>query len=90
MQRKGSSYNNAIVGWTGLMRRLRRPTLRSHLLRECVQNGLRRVLSKPASRNRVRRSRQKKARPPCRGPGIFIGGVDGTRTRDPRRDRPVF
>ena len=20
----------------------------------------------------------------------FIGGVDGTRTRDPRRDRPVF
>ena len=24
------------------------------------------------------------------GPGFFSGGVDGTRTRDPRRDRPVF
>ena len=23
-------------------------------------------------------------------PVDFIGGVDGTRTRDPRRDRPVF
>jgi hypothetical protein len=24
-------------------------------------------------------------------PGVLIfGGVDGTRTRDPRRDRPVF
>src|SRR5690606_12572176 len=22
--------------------------------------------------------------------GLFCGGVDGTRTRDPRRDRPVF
>ncbi len=21
---------------------------------------------------------------------VFSGGVDGTRTRDPRRDRPVF
>ena len=21
---------------------------------------------------------------------IIVGGVDGTRTRDPRRDRPVF
>ncbi len=26
---------------------------------------------------------------PLTGPGIFRGGVDGTRTRDPRRDRPV-
>ena len=24
------------------------------------------------------------------GPAFFVGGVDGTRTRDPRRDRPVF
>ena len=23
-------------------------------------------------------------------PAFFVGGVDGTRTRDPRRDRPVF
>ncbi len=22
--------------------------------------------------------------------GFYFGGVDGTRTRDPRRDRPVF
>ena len=22
--------------------------------------------------------------------GLLTGGVDGTRTRDPRRDRPVF
>ena len=29
--------------------------------------------------------------PPLEGPGISIyGGADGTRTRDPRRDRPVF
>jgi hypothetical protein len=24
------------------------------------------------------------------GPSSFAGGADGTRTRDPRRDRPVF
>ena len=27
---------------------------------------------------------------PQRDPAFFVGGVDGTRTRDPRRDRPVF
>ncbi|AMO95766.1 hypothetical protein CFter6_3115 [Collimonas fungivorans] len=25
-----------------------------------------------------------------RSPFLYFGGVDGTRTRDPRRDRPVF
>ena len=32
------------------------------------------------------------AKSPLRRMGSFlcVGGVDGTRTRDPRRDRPVF
>ena len=35
--------------------------------------------------------REKKEKPQIRKPEAWnFGGVDGTRTRDPRRDRPVF
>ena len=34
---------------------------------------------------------KKKEKPQIRKPEAWnFGGVDGTRTRDPRRDRPVF
>ena len=35
-------------------------------------------------------SKTKKARSVSYGLSQNVGGVDGTRTRDPRRDRPVF
>ena len=35
------------------------------------------------------RENDKQEGPATAGPGR-LGGVDGTRTRDPRRDRPVF
>ena len=31
-----------------------------------------------------------KKSPLCRGFLNLLGGADGTRTRDPRRDRPIF
>ena len=36
--------------------------------------------------------RSQKVKSPCSFwlQGLLTGGVDGTRTRDPRRDRPVF
>jgi hypothetical protein len=35
-------------------------------------------------------NREKKQKRPLARAFSYFGGVDGTRTRDPRRDRPVF
>ena len=41
--------------------------------------------------SRELRGEKKKEKPQIRKPEAWnFGGVDGTRTRDPRRDRPVF
>ena len=52
------------------------------------------ILKKKGEGVKIRLKEQTKEK--GKGPNLFInsdqnfGGVDGTRTRDPRRDRPIF
>lgn len=59
------------------------PHTPSVLVRPQPQNGL--PLRLP-----LERDKEKRAATSLLQPVDFVGGVDGARTRDPRRDRPVF
>ena len=79
-----------VAEWTGITSDVLSLALRAHGVRP---NSLPANLSNPLVYGRgfepVPIAGQKKADPQG-GPAFSCGGVDGTRTRDPRRDRPVF